>query len=103
MGVFMLFKIFHQNVSLRCLCSCPTANFQDLHHVISFQVSPGGLYGSFRMSNSSVGSNSSQQASLYDVTATAVELDNGMIKVGNITFDAGNILGKGCEGTFVYK
>lgn len=55
------------------------------------------------MSNSSVGSNSSQQTSLYDVTATAVELDNGMIKVGNITFDAGHILGKGCEGTFVYK
>ena len=39
----------------------------------------------------------------YEVTAVPVELANGEVKVGNITFDPGEVLGKGCEGTFVYK
>lgn len=60
----------------------------------------GDKYGSFRMSSSSIGSTSSQ---LYEVSAHPVELDNGIIKVGNIFFDPTHILGKGCEGTFVYK
>ena len=38
-----------------------------------------------------------------EVTALPVELENGNIKVGNIMFDPATILGKGCEGTFVYK
>jgi hypothetical protein len=53
------------------------------------------------MSNSSVGSNSS--ALNHEVTALPLELDNGTIKVGHIYFDPAIILGKGCEGTFVYK
>ena len=55
------------------------------------------------MSNSSMGSNASHQGGPYEVTATAVELENGIVKVGNIFFDPAHILGKGCEGTFVYK
>eukprot|EP00090_Calanus_glacialis_P028589 TRINITY_DN458_c0_g1_i1.p1 TRINITY_DN458_c0_g1~~TRINITY_DN458_c0_g1_i1.p1 ORF type:complete len:1157 (-),score=196.13 TRINITY_DN458_c0_g1_i1:177-3647(-) len=54
--------------------------------------------GSNSMSKGSVGS-----VSNYEITATPVELDDGTIKVGNISFDPLSILGKGCEGTFVYK
>ena len=64
---------------------------------------PNNFYGgSFRMSNSSVGSSGSQLGNM-EVTALPVELENGHIKVGNIYFDPSHILGKGCEGTFVYK
>lgn len=31
------------------------------------------------------------------------EIGDGLVKVGKITFDTGQVLGKGCEGTFVYK
>merc|ERR1719186_1496016 len=54
--------------------------------------------GSNSMSKGSVGS-----VSNYEITATPLELEDGTIKVGNISFDPLNILGKGCEGTFVYK
>jgi len=39
----------------------------------------------------------------YEITASPVELPDGSIKVGNISFSPHEILGKGCEGTFVYK
>lgn len=32
-----------------------------------------------------------------------VELGNGIIQVGKISFDPNAVLGKGCEGTFVFK
>ena len=62
-------------------------------------------------SNSSVGSNgsrgsrnsSSQRDVGHEVTAMPIELDDGTIKVGAINFNPDLILGKGCEGTFVYK
>lgn len=54
-----------------------------------------------RLSNSSNWSNSSQ--SKYDFTNHPVELNDGSVKIGNIIFDPNQILGKGCEGTFVYK
>lgn len=31
------------------------------------------------------------------------EIDEGLVKVGKIIFDPKKVLGKGCEGTFVYK
>ncbi|KAK1129786.1 hypothetical protein K0M31_019497 [Melipona bicolor] len=31
------------------------------------------------------------------------DVGEGVVKVGKITFDTGQVLGKGCEGTFVYK
>ena len=37
------------------------------------------------------------------MTATPVELASGEVKVGNITFDPTKVLGRGCEGTFVYQ
>lgn len=37
------------------------------------------------------------------VTAIAEELADGSTKVGKITFDPDRILGKGCEGTFVFR
>jgi hypothetical protein len=37
------------------------------------------------------------------MTALPVELPDGQIKVGNISFHPGKVLGKGCEGTFVYQ
>ena len=61
-----------------------------------------GVYGSYRMSSNSIGSNGSHSGRI-EVTALPIELENGDIKVGNIIFDPFNILGKGCEGTFVYK
>jgi len=49
-------------------------------------------------SQGSVGSTSQ-----YEVTATPVELSTGEIKVGNVSFHPDKVLGKGCEGTFVYQ
>lgn len=31
------------------------------------------------------------------------DMGEGVVKVGKITFDTGQVLGKGCEGTFVYR
>ena len=57
------------------------------------------------ISNGSRGSrNSSSQRDVgHEVTAIPIELDDGTIKVGAINFNPDLILGKGCEGTFVYK
>lgn len=37
------------------------------------------------------------------ITAIAEELPDGLMRVGKITFHPDHLLGKGCEGTFVYK
>ena len=56
-------------------------------------------------SNGSHGSrnSSSHRDGGNEITATPVELADGTIKVGAINFNPDVILGKGCEGTFVYK
>ena len=56
-------------------------------------------------SNGSNGSrnSSSQRDGGNEITATPIELTDGTIKVGAINFNPDHILGKGCEGTFVYK
>ena len=67
----------------------------------------GGMGSSSSLGSSgSTGSrNSSSQLrdAGHEITAHPIELDDGTIKVGAINFDPGHILGKGCEGTFVYK
>ncbi|KZC13752.1 PREDICTED: serine/threonine-protein kinase/endoribonuclease IRE1 [Dufourea novaeangliae] len=35
--------------------------------------------------------------------AVPEDIGEGVVKVGKITFDTGQVLGKGCEGTFVYR
>ncbi|XP_053654534.1 serine/threonine-protein kinase/endoribonuclease IRE1 isoform X2 [Cherax quadricarinatus] len=50
----------------------------------------------------SQGSNSSGGSS-GNITAVAEELDNGSVSVGKIIFDPQQLLGKGCDGTFVFK
>lgn len=45
----------------------------------------------------------SSGSSRGNVTATAEELDNGNIRVGKIVFDPQQLLGKGCDGTFVFQ
>jgi hypothetical protein len=40
---------------------------------------------------------------VYEMTASPVELPDGHIRVGNITIHPAKVLGKGCEGTFVYQ
>ncbi|XP_042207257.1 serine/threonine-protein kinase/endoribonuclease IRE1-like isoform X2 [Homarus americanus] len=50
----------------------------------------------------SQGSNSSGGSS-GNITALAEELDNGTVSVGKIIFDPQQLLGKGCDGTFVFK
>ena len=37
------------------------------------------------------------------ITAVAEELENGNIRVGKIVFDPQQLLGKGCDGTFVFQ
>ena len=63
--------------------------------------SHGSHGGSYRLSQSSVGSTSSRTN--HETTASPIELEDGRVEVGKITFDPAEILGKGCEGTFVYK
>ena len=77
----------------------------------SSRFSNSGITSGAVGSNSSVGSNgsrgsrnsSSQRDVGHEVTAMPIELDDGTIKVGAINFNPDVILGKGCEGTFVYK
>lgn len=52
------------------------------------------------------GSRGSQQSSVGrngNITAFSEELPGGLVKVGKITFHPEQLLGKGCEGTFVYR
>ncbi|CAG4980142.1 unnamed protein product [Colias eurytheme] len=56
------------------------------------QLSQGG-------SRSSTASTSSQG----EVTGQLVELGDGEVQIGKISFYTDQILGKGCEGTFVYR
>lgn len=52
------------------------------------------------------GSRGSQQGSFGrngQITAFSEELPGGLVKVGKITFHPEQLLGKGCEGTFVYR
>ena len=63
---------------------------------------PLDMSNSYRMSSASVRTNDSV-GSYGSVTASPVELGDGSIQVGKIAFDTRQILGKGCEGTFVYR
>ncbi|XP_056629573.1 serine/threonine-protein kinase/endoribonuclease IRE1 isoform X2 [Diorhabda sublineata] len=56
-------------------------------------------------SQSRQNSQSNQQSigNVTNVTALAEELPNGTVKIGKITFSPDQILGKGCDGTFVYR
>ncbi|XP_068087142.1 serine/threonine-protein kinase/endoribonuclease IRE1 [Anabrus simplex] len=57
-----------------------------------------------QMSQGSKSSNhSSSSAHSSSVTALPEDIGGGGIRVGKITFRPDEILGKGCEGTFVYK
>nr|XP_026488501.1 serine/threonine-protein kinase/endoribonuclease IRE1 [Vanessa tameamea] len=56
------------------------------------QLSQGGS----RSSNSSTSSQG-------EVTGQLVELGEGEVRIGKISFYTGQVLGKGCEGTFVYR
>ena len=61
----------------------------------------------FGRSSNSASNSTSNISSLgsgnYEITASPVELEDGTIKVGNISFNPLSVLGKGCEGTFVYR
>ncbi|XP_060802843.1 serine/threonine-protein kinase/endoribonuclease IRE1 [Amyelois transitella] len=56
------------------------------------QLSQGGS----RTSNTSTASNG-------EVTGQLVEVGDGEVKIGRISFHTDQVLGKGCEGTFVYR
>ncbi|KAL1497233.1 hypothetical protein ABEB36_008228 [Hypothenemus hampei] len=58
------------------------------------------------MQNMSQNGSKGSQASFGrhgQVTAFSEELPGGLVKVGKITFHPEQLLGKGCEGTFVYR
>ncbi|XP_076627174.1 serine/threonine-protein kinase/endoribonuclease Ire1 isoform X1 [Colletes latitarsis] len=38
-----------------------------------------------------------------NVLASPQDMGEGVVKIGKISFDTGQVLGKGCEGTFVYR
>ncbi|KPJ02718.1 Serine/threonine-protein kinase/endoribonuclease IRE2 [Papilio xuthus] len=57
------------------------------------QLSQGGSRGS-------TVSNASSQG---EVTGQLVDLGDGEVRIGKITFHTDQVLGKGCEGTFVYR
>ncbi|XP_068631729.1 serine/threonine-protein kinase/endoribonuclease IRE1 [Battus philenor] len=57
------------------------------------QLSQGG-------SRSSNVSNASSQG---EVTGQLLDLGDGEVRIGKITFHTDQVLGKGCEGTFVYR
>ena len=52
------------------------------------------------LSNSTV---SFADGSFGKVTAVPVPLEDGRLQVGKITLNSQAVLGKGCEGTFVYR
>nr|XP_034191794.1 serine/threonine-protein kinase/endoribonuclease IRE1 isoform X2 [Osmia lignaria] len=59
-----------------------------------------------QLSQSSRGSNRS--VDYYGTRSNALlavpeDIGEGVVKIGKITFDTGQVLGKGCEGTFVYR
>jgi len=68
-----------------------------------FKMWEKGLGRTSNPSSNSVSTGSMGSTSNYEITASPIELEDGTIKVGNITFNPLNVLGKGCEGTFVYK
>ncbi|CAH2037698.1 unnamed protein product, partial [Iphiclides podalirius] len=49
------------------------------------------------------GSNVSTTSSQGEVTGQLVDLGDGEVRIGKITFHTDQVLGKGCEGTFVYR
>ncbi|XP_066254713.1 serine/threonine-protein kinase/endoribonuclease IRE1-like [Euwallacea similis] len=53
--------------------------------------------------NGSKGSSQNSFSRNGQVTAISEELPSGLVKVGKITFHPEQLLGKGCEGTFVYR
>ncbi|XP_015588609.1 serine/threonine-protein kinase/endoribonuclease IRE1 [Cephus cinctus] len=56
------------------------------------QLSQGSRESSRTSSNGKIGN-----------VAIVEDVGEGMVRVGKITFSTGEVLGKGCEGTFVYK
>ncbi|XP_018576768.1 serine/threonine-protein kinase/endoribonuclease IRE1, partial [Anoplophora glabripennis] len=48
-------------------------------------------------------SRSSEKGSYGHITAISEELSNDLVRVGKIIFHPEQLLGKGCEGTFVYR
>ncbi|CAK1595982.1 unnamed protein product [Parnassius mnemosyne] len=49
------------------------------------------------------GSNVSTTSSQGEATGQLVDLGEGEVRIGKITFHTDQVLGKGCEGTFVYR
>lgn len=48
------------------------------------------------MSNKSTSSNG-------EITGQLEEIGDGEVRIGRISFHTDQVLGKGCEGTFVYR
>lgn len=68
------------------------------------------LYIRVQLTKSILCAKSSRESSRLNYSGKSVnsvvtqeEIGDGLVKVGKIIFDTGQVLGKGCEGTFVYK
>ncbi|KAK7794108.1 hypothetical protein R5R35_012602 [Gryllus longicercus] len=56
-----------------------------------------------QMSQGSRGSGKSSSTGNRVITALPEDVGEGIIRIGKITFNTQEVLGKGCEGTFVFK
>ncbi|KAL1452594.1 hypothetical protein WDU94_006811 [Cyamophila willieti] len=89
------------NVELKLVMVGITVTMGAMFLYIMYQVRE--LRHQSSRSQSSGSSQSSTLSTNSHVTALAEELPDGKVRVGKITFDAKQVLGKGCEGTFVFK
>eukprot|EP00095_Tigriopus_kingsejongensis_P001876 maker-scaffold70_size417918-snap-gene-2.12 protein:Tk01876 transcript:maker-scaffold70_size417918-snap-gene-2.12-mRNA-1 annotation:"hypothetical protein DAPPUDRAFT_305906" len=95
-----LFKEAFDNIENKELKVIAILLFVAVYCLVKLIQNNNPSHSSYRM-NSSVGSTSSQ--STYSVTAQAIDQGDGTVRVGQIYFNPNDTLGKGCEGTFVYR
>uniref|UniRef100_A0A8D8UKA2 non-specific serine/threonine protein kinase n=1 Tax=Cacopsylla melanoneura TaxID=428564 RepID=A0A8D8UKA2_9HEMI len=89
------------NIELKLVMAGLTVTMGAMFVYIMYQVRE--LRHQSSRSQSSSSSQSSTLSTNSRVTAVAEDLPDGKVRVGKITFDAAQVLGKGCEGTFVFK
>ncbi|KAI5728967.1 hypothetical protein M8J77_023734 [Diaphorina citri] len=90
-----------ENLELKLIMAGLTLTMGAMFMYIMYQVRELRHQSSRSSSTSSTQSLPSSTNS--KVTAIAEELPDGKVRVGKITFDVNQVLGKGCEGTFVFK
>ncbi|KAG8234700.1 hypothetical protein J437_LFUL014316 [Ladona fulva] len=76
--------------------------FKRIHRTVDSSSKVNSSQSHSNSSNDHYSTVSSESESSFS-TAKTEDLGNGVIRVGKISFNSGHILGKGCEGTFVFR